>query len=155
MKYPPELSYEGLEVGSTEYVRVANRRYYFRNTEKEKKRSKKWREQNQEKHKSWVEKNKERIRANGRKAEYNITSEQYEQKKKEQNHRCAICRVKVDLLVVDHDHKCCPRKKGPNRKTCGKCNRGLLCRSCNTLIGLAKESSKILKSAIKYLKEYN
>lgn len=70
--------------------------------------------------------------------------------KAEQGDRCLICGNKPHLLVVDHDHKCCPQR----HKTCGKCVRGLLCRSCNTLIGLAKESEEVLSKAIEYLQSY-
>src|ERR1044072_5080 len=33
-------------------------------------------------------------------------------------------------LHVDHDHTCCSQ-----RKTCGKCVRGILCHGCNTSLG--------------------
>lgn len=155
MEYPKHLTFDGLEVGSLGYRRMANRRYYFRNTESEKIRSNEWRKNNLDKYKDWADKNKERIRANSRKAEYNLLPEDYERKKIEQGNKCAICKSEVDLLVVDHDHSCCSRRRGANRKTCGKCNRGLLCRSCNTMIGLAKESKIILSNAIEYLRSYN
>ena len=55
--------------------------------------------------------------------------------------RCAICdEVPTHSLHVDHDHKS------------GKI-RGLLCRNCNLMIGLAKDSRIILKSATHYLSE--
>lgn len=149
MEYPQHLLFDGLEVNSQEYKRMAGRRYYFRNKEQEKERCKKWKKENPEKYKQWAEKNKERRRANSRKFEYNIEPEEYEAKKVKQDKKCAICRQETDLLVVDHDHSCCS-----TRRTCGKCNRGLLCRSCNTAIGLLKESEEILSNAIQYLKEY-
>jgi hypothetical protein len=34
-------------------------------------------------------------------------------------------------LSIDHDHTCCPSF----RKVCGDCVRGLLCRSCNVVLG--------------------
>ena len=133
----------------SEATKAANRRYYEKNREKEKARASKWRKENQEWYKAYVEKNRERIRGNSRKFEYSITPEEYERKKAEQGGKCAICRQETDLLVVDHAHSCCS-----DRKTCGNCNRGLLCRSCNTAIGLLKESVEIFNNAIQYLKGY-
>ena len=39
---------------------------------------------------------------------------------------CGIC-GKQGRLELDHDHSCCTVSP-----TCGKCNRGLLCRGCNS-----------------------
>lgn len=47
---------------------------------------------------------------------------------------------------VDHDHSCC----GPDR-SCAKCVRGILCASCNKMIGLARDDVLLLQSAIRYL----
>jgi hypothetical protein len=63
---------------------------------------------------------------------YKVTAEWYEAKLKEQNGTCALCDSKQQAgnskkrLSVDHDHNCCP-----NKRACGKCNRGLLCFNCN------------------------
>ncbi|MFC5359558.1 endonuclease VII domain-containing protein [Azospirillum himalayense] len=52
---------------------------------------------------------------------------------------CAICRlVPEGNLHVDHSH------------TTG-CVRGLLCRKCNTAIGLLQDDPQILKEAAIYL----
>lgn len=138
------------EVGSSEYIKAANQNYYQRNKEKEKARTTKWRKDNQAWYKDWAEKNKEKRRANSRKYEYNIAPEEFDRKKAEQDSKCAVCKAEGVFLVVDHNHSCCFE-----RKTCGKCNRGLLCRSCNTAIGLLKESEEILNSAIQYLRSHN
>lgn len=37
------------------------------------------------------------------------------------------------LLVVDHDHSCCP-----GNKSCGGCIRGLICHSCNVAEGFLR-----------------
>ena len=68
-----------------------------------------------------------------------------------QNGRCAICGELPKTnrsLNLDHDHKCCPA----GNKTCGKCNRGLLCFNCNTAIGSLKESPEIFDKAKEYLR---
>ncbi len=51
---------------------------------------------------------------------------------------------------IDHDHSCCPAKG----RTCGKCIRGILCRSCNLTLGNAKDNITRLRSLANYLEEY-
>lgn len=64
---------------------------------------------------------------------YNATVEWYRNRLIEQRGTCAICnhlsyfRGKLQSLSVDHDHDCCDTKA----KSCGECNRGLLCTDCN------------------------
>jgi hypothetical protein len=60
----------------------------------------------------------------------------------EQNNRCAICfEVFTKTPHIDHDHE-------TNEF------RGLLCRSCNHLLGNARDKILILENAIQYLKRY-
>jgi len=78
------------------------------------------------------------------KLRYGITLEEYEQLKIQQNGLCAICKMPPSSqkgLIVDHCHD--------SNKV-----RALLCYSCNSFIGLAKDSEEILQSAITYLKKY-
>lgn len=73
---------------------------------------------------------------------YGITSEDYTRILVEQKGLCAICNSICNTgkqLCVDHNHET------------GKV-RGLLCRSCNSAIGLLKENTGTLLSAIKYIK---
>lgn len=80
---------------------------------------------------------------------YNITLEEYEEKLREQNSRCAICdihhddvknkRLRYFKLCVDHDHNT------------GK-TRGLLCPHCNLMLGQANDNIERLQEAIEYLK---
>jgi hypothetical protein len=70
------------------------------------------------------------------------TQEMYNKIKTQQKNRCAICGKKVKgNLCGDHDHT----QKKP---------RGLLCTSCNLLLGNAKENLTILKNAMRYLKKW-
>ncbi len=74
------------------------------------------------------------------KRDFQMSPEQYNDKLEAQGGVCALCRQpedkvhhasgQVQRLAVDHDHKCCP-----TLPTCGRCNRGLLCTWCNTLLG--------------------
>lgn len=56
-----------------------------------------------------------------------------------------------DDLAIDHDHSCCP-----GNDSCGKCVRGVLCRSCNlTLGGMEKGSvgASQVKGLVRYMEE--
>ena len=71
-----------------------------------------------------------------------------------QGRRCAICRRSVEdgaQLTVDHDHACCNDRK---KYSCGRCNRGLLCGTCNMLLGGAHDNPAILLAAVDYLRSW-
>ena len=68
---------------------------------------------------------------------YGLSVEDFERLYKKQHGKCPIC-DSYKKLVVDHCHT-----KGHVR--------GLLCQQCNSLLGLAKESTMILSQASKYL----
>ena len=80
------------------------------------------------------------------KRKYNLSLEKYEEKLKEQNGNCAICKIHHSELrrsmAVDHCHK-------TNRI------RSLLCDKCNIILGHSKEDMDLLKNIIKYIKKYN
>ena len=78
---------------------------------------------------------------------YKLTLEEYLLMVEKQQGCCKICSKHVSSLIgkktrlcVDHCH------------TTGKV-RGLLCEPCNTLLGMAKDNTQILQSAIAYLME--
>lgn len=74
---------------------------------------------------------------------YGIDLDDHEAMLREQRGVCAICEDDPETgLVVDHCH------------TSGKV-RGLLCHSCNIMLGLAKDNINTLLSAIKYLEKVN
>jgi len=83
------------------------------------------------------------------KQRFNISIDDYNIMFLDQKGRCKICnnaetnldnKGKVKWLAVDHNHD-----TGDIR--------GLLCSNCNTGIGKLGDSIKVLKNAIKYLKE--
>lgn len=79
------------------------------------------------------------------KYKYGITLEEYRAKLESQYDCCAICSTlfpggKKKSFFIDHNHRT------------GQV-RGLLCRECNLMIGHAKDSADILRSAIFYLEE--
>jgi len=113
--------------------------------------------------KNWRDKkDPEYLRRKAMKELYNTTIEWYETKLKEQNNRCALCGSTQEShrkrMGVDHDHSCCP-KRG-----CGKCNRGILCPTCNYRIGQIEfvlESATIvpqkgtwMEKALAYINHY-
>lgn len=72
--------------------------------------------------------------------EYNLTPREYLALLDAQGGKCAICRRKVDhTLHIDHKH-------GDERYV-----RGAICNPCNTLLGVAGESTERLRAAIAYL----
>jgi len=91
-------------------------------------------------------KNRSKIRGYGLKSrlkKFGLTLDIYKSMVKNQNGKCLICEeLSKRNLCVDHNHS--------NGKI-----RGLLCQSCNLVIGNAKDNADILKSAIKYLQREN
>ena len=83
-------------------------------------------------------KRKKKITAN----KYGMTEDEYQNLILKQRGKCAICygsNVTEGLpLFVDHDHKT------------GKV-RGLLCKACNSGLGLFKDKETLLSKAIAYL----
>jgi hypothetical protein len=92
--------------------------------------------------KSYRNKEKEKIRRI--KNDYNLTEEQLDNLYISQNKRCKICNTEYEKvsehkgLYIDHCH------------ITGKV-RGLLCATCNRLLGACKDDVNILRSAIDYL----
>jgi hypothetical protein len=87
---------------------------------------------------------------------FNLTPEMVQKKLETQNNCCSICKQPfINTPTVDHDHACCSDSDGKNRKTCGKCVRGMLCKQCNAGLGSFKDSPQILQNAISYLAEWN
>lgn len=68
---------------------------------------------------------------------YGITEEDFSIMQENQQGLCLGCN-QAKSLCVDHDHET------------GKV-RGLLCRQCNSVIGLAKEDINILRNLVSYL----
>jgi Recombination endonuclease VII len=65
---------------------------------------------------------------------YGLTQQDFDRLLAEQGHACAMCHTAFtdgQPTFIDHDHACCPDEK----RSCGRCVRGLLCLSCNTALG--------------------
>jgi 5-methylcytosine-specific restriction endonuclease McrA len=89
----------------------------------------------------------DRTRALRLKQKYGISVEDYDNLLKEQDGKCAICgskdtgRVDCKNFAVDHDH-------ATNDV------RGLLCKPCNTGLGMFKDSPEMLEAAAAYLRKH-
>ena len=102
-------------------------------------------------HRRWVEQNPEKVLGYREKDSWTIEKrcrrrgispeELFDCYKKQEN-KCAICKEEICITesAIDHNHS--------TDKF-----RGLLCKTCNRALGMFKDSPKILKSAIDYLKE--
>jgi len=101
-----------------------------------------------------IEKGRTKRKTNGTKKVYEDrarqkrtgwSTEQIQRTIKDQSNRCAICK----RILFGDKFTCADHKHGVPPKP-----RGILCSNCNTGIGLLKESPKIMKSAISYLRKY-
>lgn len=100
---------------------------------------------------------------------YLLTPAEYDAKLAHQNGHCALCESTDGdagrRLHVDHNHDCCIIGP-PKKRTCGRCNRGLLCGPCNRRLGALEEFLKDaevmprlgrgewLRKALKYLEHW-
>lgn len=111
-----------------------------------------YRKQNLEKyHKLSIEERRERKKRNKcstpewhkewkLKTRYGLTTEDFSSMIVEQKSCCKICNQHMDNPQVDHSH------------TTGKV-RGLLCRNCNTSLGLLREDPETLRNMISYIND--
>lgn len=125
------------------HCKSCNKEYRLSRKDKEKEYRKGYRERFKKKNPTYS-KNKNLMYS------YGITFDEYQDLILQQKGTCAICNLQTDLLVVDHDHSCCP---GP--KSCSKCIRGLLCRTCNLGLGYFKDNNQYMKNAVNYLQQFS
>ena len=72
------------------------------------------------------------------KNKYGLTETIFNIMLNQQDSKCGICREVMEQPHIDHDHKT------------GRV-RGLLCTHCNTMLGMARDSTFTLRNAISYL----
>jgi hypothetical protein len=106
-----------------------NKRYYENHRDEELSRNRRYHQENKKK-----VNNRHRLYAHG------MSQEEHNARMKKQKNRCAVCRKRfLKTPHIDHSHET------------GR-NRGLLCKDCNLGLGRFKDSVKILRAAIKYLR---
>lgn len=137
-----------------EQLRANSRKHYEKNksnpkyVEKNRARCKKYRNKNKEKFAAanMSPKRKEQVKNTRLKRKYKIGLKEYDQMFVAQNGNCAICNKHQSVfntsLGVDHNH------------TTGEV-RGLLCYTCNSLLGYAHDDINKLLTAVKYLKKWS
>jgi hypothetical protein len=85
---------------------------------------------------------------------YKITLAQQNEIRKEQGNCCAICGRDFAKFTAfqDHLHFCCPRRF---KEFCGRCNRSLLCFSCNKyLVGVLERQKMPIIELLDNLRAY-
>lgn len=68
------------------------------------------------------------------------------------NYACQICTnsfTPANPAHIDHDHSCCKGKT-----SCGKCVRGVLCRTCNTGLGYFRDNAISLINGHQYIADW-
>jgi hypothetical protein len=134
--------------------READARFRLRHPEKQKEKHHRRYEENKEQEKarnqSYYMLNRDVQRIRHRNNRHKITSDWYDAKLAKQENRCAICGSPfVKTPHIDHRHACCP-----SARSCGKCNRGLLCDDCNLGLGRFKDNPAVLRKAAEYVEAY-
>ena len=125
--------------------KARSERWRLENPERYRELTKRYAEANREKVKAtsaaWYSANKDRASATNRANKlrgYGLTMEQFGLMLESQCGACLICLLPMTRPVVDHDHKT-------------GAVRGLLCRTCNSALGLLKDSPEVLMRAADYL----
>jgi hypothetical protein len=129
-----------------EHKKEYQKEYYLKNKKKLLEYRKNFYNENKEiaiqRSKTWAENNKRRRKHNVLMSTHKISIDDYERMLVEQDYKCYCCSVEHSSLkkglFVDHCH------------TTGKV-RGLLCNSCNSALGYAKDNITVLANMIKYL----
>lgn len=79
-----------------------------------------------------------------RKYRHGMRAEDFARMVADQDGRCYLCGDELpddpQKVHIDHDHTCCP-----DGKSCPACRRGLACRDCNHIIGLAHDDPDRLR----------
>lgn len=90
----------------------------------------------------------EQSRVRTLKHRYGLSVAQVDEMVRAQDGCCLVCQRPLgDDINIDHDHACCDTKG----KTCGRCVRGVLHRTCNSALGLLGDDPDVLMSAAAYL----
>jgi hypothetical protein len=136
-----------------ECEKKARREWYAKAPENCKAAARKWSKENPERRnatkRNWNRNNKEKVAAHHRKTAYGISEIDFKNLFDTQGGKCAICDFQFPSIMTGD------RTKSPHLDHChssGKI-RGLLCISCNTVLGRSGDSVEVLQKAIQYLQK--
>ena len=77
--------------------------------------------------KEWRNTNRNKQQIYNRKYKYKLSEDEINLLLFEQDFMCGMCEIDLeDTFEIDHDHSCCS-----GQVSCGKCVRGIVCKSCN------------------------
>lgn len=113
-----------------DHVRSIKRAWYHRHADEVRERVQRYHIANRDKAKDRYTRRK-----------FDISLEDYRNRIKSQNNRCAICGEEMRRPHLDHDHETSKIRE-------------FLCNYCNTAIGAAKENLSVLARMIEYLKKH-
>lgn len=143
--YRDSGSRDGVRPSCKDCERARSHEWYVRNRERSIAAAQAWRRANPEQYEATQARHRTRRRSEQRaghlKRTFGLTLDEYDAMLARQEGRCAICRrfpADGTFLHVDHDH------------ATGDV-RGLLCVRCNNALGLFRDRSDVLLSAIEYL----
>lgn len=146
--YKRKAAKDGLMSYCKECHTTTVKKWYENNKERCKENQLKWQKENKNRvnfiNNEWRKRNPEKHKNSKLKSIYGISLEQWNEMLVKQNNKCSICSTEFSLLekpVVDHCH------------TTGKV-RDLLCKKCNTALGMAQEDTNILFNLIEYIKRH-
>jgi hypothetical protein len=129
------------------YQKEYHKRYYLQHQEKYKARAREWYAANKQRadaaRAAYAKKNPDVIRRSNWKhtikKKYGLTPEQHATLVASQQGRCGNLYCKRKFQAIDHEHST-------------GVVRGLLCRACNTALGLLRDDPRRIAGLIRYLK---
>jgi predicted nuclease with TOPRIM domain len=144
--YKSNQSKDGLRTYCKLCDNAVNKKQYEQNKPERLKQIQKWSDNNKELRKAYQRKNKERNRLRDRLRKYKLTVSEFSRMLKVLDDKCEICSRILDssrkqtIPHIDHDHV--------DNKV-----RGILCHSCNQILGHSYDNIAILRKAISYLED--
>ena len=151
---------DGFQYNCIDCSKKYHAKRYVEQKDKLKVQLKKYKEGNKEKLEVasllWKKNNPDKVkqyqRTSNLRKNFGLSMDEYEQMLAMQNNLCAICEKpetfihhqtkETARLAVDHCHKTNKVRK-------------LLCKSCNTALGLFKDDIGVMENAVQYLKDHN
>lgn len=76
---------------------------------------------------------------------YGLTQEDFDRMLEAQGYACAMGGepfTEDTVVCIDHNHECCPEE----RRSCGRCIRGLLCVGCNRALGIIERKYEMARA---------